>query len=32
MADDPASPPTAPGPEYANTYYCHPIALLGVQS
>lgn len=32
MADDPTSPPSAPGPAYANTYYCSPIALLGVQS
>lgn len=31
--DDPVSAaPAAPGPAYANTYYAHPIALLGRQS
>jgi hypothetical protein len=32
LNDNPATPPSEPGPEYANSYYCHPTALLGVQS
>lgn len=29
LTDNPASPPAAPGPAYANTYYAHPLAILG---